>query len=537
MADGYYDIDIDKLLGVNPTLPQGLLQADQNLSPDTTTRGIFGGLEGLKQSQENLAGTPETLLRTLLGIKSGRQSAYDAATQRYQTRQDILKDQLGIQKLTGEIEQQPYQKRKVMLDVGDAENKLYESSLRAKSIKRKLEYLQNTGQFELLDRYAQNPDEFLKAETAADIRNKVFDDDTLSAAMSIGLNPNNRDTWTENDWANLDLLMKAPDTKGASEENLKLRQAHAEDPSNIPLTQIKDRATLAKEIRTGGRNVTLTQQQENAQQSQQTKQPVDLEFYRPTFTEIQKGKIKAGTDPRFPEGVVFGSDGVNYTENQWNSMGKAWQLARRQNLKRDKQQDLETKTFENAQKAGAQKAYLFDTIQRSNKAIEEIVSKPEFLKDLASVGGRAITNLNLGKYGFTSDVQDIKNLFNLVRNKQFIREIQDMRANNDTGGAVGNVSNFEVEMFMNAAAALQDSNSASFMYNQLANLHNQSKKAMERNLNTYKELYGDEFLSTSGLNYFNPDSFMEIPAWEEAINQSGKDRTAKKNITVKKLED
>jgi len=195
MADGYYDIDIDKLLGVNPTLPQGLLQADQNLSPDTTTRGIFGGLEGLKQSQENLAGTPETLLRTLLGIKSGRQSAYDAATQRYQTRQDILKDQLGIQKLTGEIEQQPYQKRKVMLDVGDAENKLYESSLRAKSIKRKLEYLQNTGQFELLDRYAQNPDEFLKAETAADIRNKVFDDDTLSAAMSIGLNPNNRDTW------------------------------------------------------------------------------------------------------------------------------------------------------------------------------------------------------------------------------------------------------------------------------------------------------------------------------------------------------
>jgi hypothetical protein len=537
MADGIYDIDINKLLGINPTLPQGLLENDPNLATDAFSKQIFGGLEGLTQAQQNYAGTPETILRTLLGMKTGRQAAYDAATKRYQTRQDILKDQLGIKKLTGEVEMQPYQKRKLMIETGDAENKFYESSIRAKSIKTRLRQLEEQGRYAELDRYAQNPDEFIKMEAAADIKNKVFDDDTISAAMSIGLNPNNRDSWREQDWANLDILLQAPDAQEANEQNLKNRQAHAADRSNVPLVQIKDRNTLAKEMRMGGRNVTLTQQQQDGQPQQQSNEPVDLEFYSPTFSELQKGKIKAGTDPRFPNGVVFGSDGLNYTEEQWNSMGKAWQLARRKGLKTDKQQDLEQKTFDNAQKAGAQKAYLFDTIQRSNKAIEEILSKPEFLKDLASVGGRAITNLNLGKYGFTSDVQDIKNLFSLVRNKQFIREIQDMRANNDTGGAVGNVSNFEVEMFMNAAAALQDSSSASFMYNQLANLHDQSKKAMERNLGTYTELYGNEFLSTSGLNYYDPNSFMDIPSWEEATNQSGRDRTAKKNITVKKLED
>ena len=536
MADGYYDIDINKLLGINPTLPQGLLENDPNLATDAFSKQIFGGLEGLTQAQQNYAGTPETILRTLLGMKTGRQTAYDAATKRYQTRQDILKDQLGIKKLTGEVEMQPYQKRKLMVETGDAENKFYESSIRAKSIKTRLRQLEEQGRYAELDRYAQNPDEFIKMEAAADIKNKVFDDDTISAAMSIGLNPNNRDLWREQDWANLDVLLQAPNAEEANKLNLENRKAHAADRSNIPLNQVKDRNTLAKEMRMGGRNVTLTKQQDNGQIQQSSNEPVDLEFYSPTFEELQKGKINAGTDPRFPEGVIFGSDGLNYTQTQWDGMGKAWQLARRKGLRTDKQQDLEQKTFDNAQKAGAQKAYLFDTIQRSNKAIEEILSKPEFLEDLASVGGRAITNLNLGKYGFTSDVQDIKNLFNLVRNKQFIREIQDMRANNDTGGAVGNVSNFEVEMFMNAAAALQDSGSAKFMYNQLANLHDQSKKAMERNLSTYTELYGNEFLSTSGLNYYDPNSFMDILSWEEATNQSGRDRTAKKNIKVRKID-
>ena len=143
---------------------------------------------------------------------------------------------------------QPYQKRKLMIETGDAENKFYESSIRAKSIKRQLMQLEEQGRYAELDRYAQNPDEFIKLEAAADIRNKVFDDDTISAAMSIGLNPNNRDSWREQDWANLDILLQAPDAKEANELNLKNRQAHAADRSNVPLVQIKDRNTLAKEI-------------------------------------------------------------------------------------------------------------------------------------------------------------------------------------------------------------------------------------------------------------------------------------------------
>lgn len=536
MADGIYDIDINKLLGINPTLPQGLLENDPNLATDAFSKQIFGGLEGLTQAQQNYAGTPETILRTLLGMKTGRQAAYDAATKRYQTRQDILKDQLGIKKVTGELEMQPYQKRELMLNIGDKENKFYESSIRAKSIKRQLMQLEEQGRYAELDRYAQNPDEFIKLEAAADIRNKVFDDDTISAAMSIGLNPNNRDSWREQDWANLDILLQAPDAKEANELNLKNRQAHAADRSNVPLVQIKDRNTLAKEMRIGGRNVTLIKQQ-NGQAQQQSNEPVDLEFYNPTFEELQKGKINAGTDPRFPEGVIFGSDGVNYTQAQWDAMGENYRRARRKGLERKTQVEFEEKVNDNAAKAGGMNEYLFRNIDKTNRIIEEIVSKPEFLEDLASVGGRAITNLNLGKYGFTSDVQDIQNLFNLVKNQQFINEIQNMRANNPTGGAVGNVSDFEVKMFMNAAAALQEGGSAKFMYNELKRLHEFGKRGMKEQQKKYRELYGDNNASINNFDYYSADSYVDIPEWNAAISQSGQNKTLKKNITVRKLED
>ncbi len=96
-----------------------------------------------------------------------------------------------------------------------------------------------------------------------------------------------------------------------------------------------------------------------------------------------------------------------------------------------------------------------------------------------------------------------------------------MRANNETGGAVGNVSDREVAMFQSIAAALQNSGSAEFMYTQLSNLYNNSTDVLRRNKKVYTELYGESYSEKFGLNEFNVEDYGKVLNYKEALKQVG----------------
>ena len=189
---------------------------------------------------------------------------------------------------------------------------------------------------------------------------------------------------------------------------------------------------------------------------------------------------------------------------------------------------------------GNKHSYLYSQIDKNNKVIAEILSKPEFLRDMASVGGRFMINADFGKYGFTSDVQDIQFLFDKNKNQQFIKEIQRMRANNDTGGAVGNVSNFEVQMFMNASGAFQAGSSAGQLYRELITMRDAGTKAMQFNQDKFKGLYGQEFIEKTGIINYDPSSYDngEPRTLKDALKAAGledfSDRSIKKTLTKEK---
>ena len=566
MADSLLDFDyntiIDKALGTTNQPFKGLIN-DPNYESSLLADTLLGAGLGYTGSLYKNKTIGEKLLSTATGAKAARTKAINDYVQNILKQQQysknvldmtlnrgkIAKQPLELLQLQGKLEQQPYDLIKSRFEAeaapyktGQERNKFHESSLFMQGVKDEIKMLEDKGDFDAVNFIKAAPKEYFKKLSERDYRTQPMPDGYNSAAKSIGLDPNNRANWSQQDWVDLDTLVKAPDSQTAQQTNLATQQANVEDPRGIPLQRIVSRdehrqqiinrrnreKTMPKDYtNTGG--VTTSDGIVNVSEEKNAKEfandavfdSTNLEYYVPSQKELRQAVIKKGTNKKFPEGAVFTPTGINYTEDEWNNMGSAFKFALRPTRKPKVARDLEIKTLENAENAGNQKSYLFTQVDRRQQVVKEILSKPQFLKDLASVGGRFITNLDLGKYGFTSDVQDIKNLFDLVKNQSFVAEIQDMRANNQTGGAVGNVSDREVAMFQSIAAALQNSGSAEFMYTQLSNLYNNSTEVLRRNKRVYTDLYGESYATKFGLNEFNVDDYGQVPNYQDALKQVG----------------
>jgi len=112
-------------------------------------------------------------------------------------------------------------------------------------------------------------------------------------------------------------------------------------------------------------------------------------------------------------------------------------------------------------------------------------------------------------------------LFDKVKNQTFITEIQAMRANNKTGGAVGNVSDREVAMFQNIPAALMKGGSAKFLYNEIQNVYNQQKDLMKKSQARYTGLYGQTKANDFGVSEYSADNYKDFLPYDEALKEAG----------------
>ena len=566
MADSLLDFDynnlINKALGTTNQPFSGLIN-DPNYNSSLNVDTLLGAGLGYANSLYKNKTVGEKALSTVTGAKSARTKAINDYVQNILTQQDysknvldmtlnrgkIAKQPLELLQLQGKLEQQPYDLIKSRFEAesapyktGQEKNKFHESSLFLQGVKDEIKMLEDKGDLAGVNFIKAAPKEYFKKLSERDYKTQPMPDGYNTAAKSIGLDPNERATWKKQDWADLDNLIKAPDAKGAQDSNLKTQEANQLNPRGIPLDIVVSRDTIRKQINnrknrekmmpkdyteTGGMSnsngIVNASEQKNVQEleNQSVYNSENIKFYIPSQEELKKGMIQKGTSEKFPEGAVFAPTGTNYTLDEWDSLGTAYKFALRPTRLPEKAAEIELATEANAESAGAQHEYLYQNIDRRQKAIAEILSNPKFIKDLTSLGGRAITNLDLGSYGFTSDVQDIQNVFDKVKNQTFITEIQAMRANNKTGGAVGNVSDKEVAMFQNIPAALMRGGSAKFLYTEIFNVYNQQKDLMRKSQSRYTGLYGQTKANEFGVADYNVEDYKEFLPYEEALKQAG----------------
>jgi len=125
--------------------------------------------------------------------------------------------------------------------------------------------------------------------------------------------------------------------------------------------------------------------------------------------------------------------------------------------------------------------------------IEKILDDPEALNELFTQTGRLRVRFNDTTGGFIAEgggiAADVARYLNSLKAKQFTQQIQFMRQNNPTGGAVGNVSDREVSMFQNMQEYLGDMGSGEKLYEALVDLYNKTEVMN----NEYKEFYIDDY--------------------------------------------
>lgn len=94
--------------------------------------------------------------------------------------------------------------------------------------------------------------------------------------------------------------------------------------------------------------------------------------------------------------------------------------------------------------------------------------------------------------------------------------LQAMRNASKTGGALGNVSDKEIETLQNNLAALEEGQSPEDFKKNLQQVINYSKEAKTRIQSAYRDTYGDEIAESQEL--YNPDDVLKsLPAGSEFL--------------------
>ena len=494
MANGLLDyignFDINKALGVQYSLPQNLLSPNigTQLGVGGTITGVGNVIKGINEG----AGTPESIYNFLAGQKAGRQNVIDTATKNYinqlniaKTQQDLAKSPLEILKLRQETDMNPYKQAKLMFEVEagpynvqKAKDEAFKTSSFSRAIREEINDLIKSGNEDLIPALEGDPAGYFKDKRAGDARFRGLEKVSIeqeNIAKTMGLNLANQDTWTPAQQKAFTYIITRPNQQSINE----LRKAEKMEKLKNPNYQISDEMSMQEALSAymkDNLNVpnafSITGKGGNVQ-AQNNQSP-----YR-------KNKLDNGNYVDY-----FGKE---YTEQEWNDLGLEFQNANKTHLTQEQQYEKESKAEKEAQGSGQEQRYLFTTISEANRVIRELLNDPQAIKDMQSMGGKFLQNVAAGKYGITSNPQDAANLLTLIQNKQFIQEIQNMRTNNQTGGAVGNVSDREVRMFINAAAALQGTSSPEALYKQLVDLHKKGENILKSESTKYKREYGKKY--------------------------------------------
>ena len=513
--------NLDKIFGITPSPVQPLL--GDSLASQKNVASTFSLLNPIIKKGLNI----EALIEGYGQASTARQGVEDRATKNYMTTQGIQEQALKNRKLNQDVylnqyslADAPIKSQKLLADAEKAEYdtgvagiNFRQGSLREKSILGKMKRLQENGDYDLLEQYINDPKAFDTDERKSDPRFRELS--KLSSAeenimKSLGMSTKDPSSHTETQRTQYLDLINTPSDNVVRDFNASERSKQLLNNNYVPQKMF----TLSEKLqqyRKGNIPETKLSKQSGLNNSP---------YRSPTFAP----------EEGYPAVKVNGKEiggyidyyGEKYTPEQWDSLGTERQKAINPRLPESEILNKTALFEKNGMDSGRAASYMMDTVSRSNKVIRELMSNPEAIKDMQSGMGRLMINLKAGKYGFQSSGQDAANLLGLIQNKEFIKQIQEMRNNNSTGGAVGNVSDREVRMFINAAAALQDTSSPTALYDQMLKLHQTGEEMVTKQATKYKKAFGDEYynifelgnsLSEAGVGY------KFLPTFEGALRQ------------------
>lgn len=505
MADSLLDFDyntmIDKALGTTNQPFKGLIN-DPNYQSSLNVNTLLGLGQGYFDYLYKDKTTGKKVISSLTGAKAGRTKGINDAVTNLFNQQKFNKNSLDLNKLQQDImlnqyklSDAPIKSKKLAYETGAAGTTFRLGTLREKAIESKFRELEERGDLDLLQQYAVDPKAFDADQRKSDPRFRELTklsvaEENVAKALGMDIKDPTKNSEFQNN-AFLDLINTPSDevvaTHNASEQSKRL-----EDANYIP----KEQKTLSQKL---GMYTKQQKDGSNKTLSEQGKQ-----------TGLNNSPYRSRTFPPeegYPAVKVNGKEiggyvdyyGDKYTPEQWDKLGKQQQKALDPRLNADNVM-LKMKDFEkNGNDSGKAAAYMMDTVARSNKVIRRLMANPEAVKDMQSGMGRLMINVKAGKYGFQTDGQDAANLLSLIQNKEFIKQIQEMRNNNSTGGAVGNVSDREVQMFINAAAALQNTSSPQALYKEMLLLHRMGEDMVTKQSEKYLMNFGEEYYNNYDL--------------------------------------
>ena len=527
MAKGLLDLEnfdyntmIDKTLGTTNQPFRQYIQ-DPNFGSSLNVDTGIGGIDGYLNSLYKGKSIPQKIMATLTGAKTARQAGINQGTTNLFNQQKFNENSLNLNKLTQDISlnqyklsDAPMKSKKLAYETGTAGTTFRLGSLREKGIESKFRKLEEGGDLDLLQQYVVDPKAFDADQRKSDPRFRELSKLSVAeenVAKSLGMNlkdPTKNSEFQNN--AFLDLI-NTPSDEVVATHNATEQRERLKDANYIP----KEQKTLSQKL-----GVYTKQQKDGSNKtlSEQGKQTgLNNSPYRSRTFAPEEGYPSVKVNGKEIGGYVD-YYGDKYTPEQWDKLGKQQQKALDPRLNADNVNKKMTAFETNGNDTGRAASYMMDTVSRSNKVIRRLMANPEAIKDMQSASGRFMINLKAGKYGFQTDGQDAHNLLLLIQNKEFIKQIQEMRNNNSTGGAVGNVSDREVQMFISAAAALQNTSSPDALYNEMLLLHRMGEDMVKKQSNKYLMNFGEEYynnydlggsLKDANVGHIFPDTLKE----------------------------
>ena len=490
MADSLLDFDynnlINKALGTTNQPFSGLI-ADPNYNSSLNVDTLLGGLTGYSNSLYKNKNNWEKGLSTLLGAKAGRTAGINSYVENLLSQQKFSKNALDMVETKGKIAQQPldllikgYKAKEAPIDYEIKQYDLEKAPLDL--ILKRNEANLSTSQLNGLRNLASTLPE--------EERNKLV---SMGAKSYYEMNKLSNEEKIFYQSIGVDNIFDIPDNKVdiISKFNNTVPQADADTHNANEYAKYKaDPLNYVPSYKQGKLDFVENLQKNNTNNS-------------PSYNKRPQEELYGWTKDAEGQEVYRGMGGEVMTRDEFNNLGRREKLLYNEANNRDDYKKVYEK-LENDKIADMKIiSYGMGETRDVARNIEKILNNPRALKKLFTADGRLKVKLNEMTDSFFAelggDAQDIKNLIETLKAKQFTVGIQKMRTNNPTGGAVGNVSDKEVAMFQSMEEFLGISGSGKNMYVALKDLYNKTKETQMEFEDMYRQDYGQSAYDESNI--------------------------------------
>ena len=457
MADSLLDFDyntmIDKALGTTNQPFKGLIN-DPNYEDSLNINTLLGGGLGYVNSLYKDKTLAEKLLATATGAKAARTKGINDYVKNILTQQQFNKNVLDMALNKGKLNKQP-------LELLELQGKLEKQPYDIQSAK--VQSILDTSKLDGMQRFVKTLPPKKAAELAIDpekyfSNNKITEEERM-LYNTLGID--DRFNIPQDKAGMVTYFNQLPDQKDVDAHNAEENRKAQFDPLYKPNYLNNGKLDFIKRLgATNNTNTSVNQQLEQQTVPEGMVRTANNKMMSQEEYDALPEREKEYLDPDLDFGTFRKNKGIVVKERQKDKRMIGYGMSGNRDVKQN---------------------------------IEKILDDPQALNELFTQSGRFRVKFNDATGGWIAEgggvATDVANYLNSLKAKQFTQQIQFMRQNNPTGGAVGNVSDREVSMFQNMQEYLGNMGSGEALYEALVDLYNKTEVMN----NEYKELYIEDY--------------------------------------------